>query len=303
MTGQDGYRDRLCEFVNALDRFHSVFGRHITHVGVFSAFIDESVSHPTDEHSIYTMAGYIGTVPGWSGFDQAWSAALAPLGVPYFHMVEYENAEKNPDGPYGRDPELSKTVFNNLIDVVRDYTEPSRQTIWPFALTFDMRNWDNLSAEVVAVLKDPYHALMRSLTQFVTAGCYSTDGQPTQVIFVFESAPTAELTGICTDAFNNTRQYAEWGDKLLSIEFAPKGRYRGNEAADMLAYDTRKHVRHLLEAGHPLNTKSKAWRYSTQRLLRGRAEMTHWVTDLSDATLRFEKRQPRTVCHGGSKPD
>src|ERR1043166_2124439 len=82
-------------------------------MAMYSAYFDES-GHP-DGGKYLVVAGCIADVTQWAEFDREWKAALAPLGSPVFHTVDFDNGEK----PFDRLTEKeADALFERLVGII-----------------------------------------------------------------------------------------------------------------------------------------------------------------------------------------
>jgi hypothetical protein len=84
---------------------------------LFSIRLDET---GTDGQSSYvTVGGAVAEVPKWDDLEDAWAAKLAPRGIEYFHLVDFE-ARK---GPYFGWSDTKRRLFENgLRGIIRHHT-------------------------------------------------------------------------------------------------------------------------------------------------------------------------------------
>lgn len=58
-------------------------------------YFDESYNQRTKKESnaplIYTVGGYISSIQQWKAFQREWNKALKSVGIPYFHMADFES--------------------------------------------------------------------------------------------------------------------------------------------------------------------------------------------------------------------
>jgi hypothetical protein len=224
---------------------------------MFTAYFDESGIHGGS--LTLSVAGYLSSDLLWGQFEEEWQSVLNREGLPYFHMVEFENRQ----GYYRAwDEQRRHSVLRDLFGIIQ------RNTIIPIASSLkleDARFLDDYQPP-----NSPYtfcvQECMKKVGQWAWACGYSGN-----VAYVFEHGAgygneLDQLRKII--AADETRKrrlcFGSWvfGDKK---EILPL------QAADILAYESYKEML----SGVVPDERQRPTRTSLRLLLSGTAHQTY----------------------------
>ena len=224
-------------------------------MAMFYAYCDES-GHPSNPEGVVTVAAVVSDASGWCAFEDRWGRTLQEHEIATFHMTDYENCrgEFKQWTPHQRRhrlliPDLSKTFTETLQ--------------FACVLSVAMEDWN-------AVMQVNYtdhrlHKVGPWLFLFLTCAdaIYLTPRIPPteKVAFWFEE--NRLLRAPAQEHFDKWKHTQGVADRLQSLTFSDKGSHLGFQAADLLAYEGRKH--HLNQYVHG---GSRGERKSHKALLR-----------------------------------
>lgn len=186
------------------------------------------------ENFNYVMAVYIGTAQWWKDFEAGWNLALEKCGLTEWHADHCEDGI----GEFaGRDDrEELKGIFAELI-----HGSP----LYGVAVALDLRSHDSVRHRFAAIhdqarQADPYMLVWQRAVQYIAEMVQRSDLPSDEVVnFVFDSGSGYE--GHTVNAFKalQTRRWpaSVW---LGNITHASSYRFPGLQAADYLAFETRK---------------------------------------------------------------
>jgi hypothetical protein len=245
-----------------------------------TVFADESGTH--DEHGLQrgsevtVIAGYIADKRCWERVTQRWNTALRKYGVNVFHMSSYWRNES----PYDKWSDAKKKKFlRSLIRIARDGT-------W-FAIggMVPTKDYDELMAPGLRSPSDarrlqfshPYHFCFAMLLVRFMAYLTSDIDQrfprkpefKEKVAFVFDQQQQFEK--VANLGFALCKKLFDQDDRFLSITFASKTANVPLQAADLLAFYSRRILTHQLEG--------KGWKDPFERMMEERNNlMLHYFT-------------------------
>jgi hypothetical protein len=228
-------------------------------------YADESGIH--DPHGIQpgsevaSIAGYIATKAQWRVFERRWRTALREYNVPVFHMSEYnrKQEEQKPNSPYlGWSDAKRKRFLRRLIKIA------SKVPLAAFGSMVQTKEWDSILDDQTKVgmpVKKKRGREMEVFNPYVT--CFQNffakfprfldkavnplvnrHTPVSDVAFVFHRhevfGPAAEKGyEICCEILKD--------DRLGSITFAPVEKYLPLQAADLIAFYSRRRFARYLE--------------------------------------------------------
>ncbi len=216
---------------------------------ILTVYADESGTH-ADSQAI-TLAGYISTPDRWERFEAEWRAALADFGVGMFHMTDFENRV----GEFSDWPEaLRRERLSRLVKVIDDHALAS------FSVAFLRSDYEAVvTPEAHAYVGGPYGmaAVMAMIAlgrQMNLIGLYGS------LAYVFESGSSGlgQVLKVFTDNMNDPKRRDEL--HLASISFQDKRWFIPLQAADILAYESYKHL--------PRQLGVETWERGTRHSLR-----------------------------------
>jgi hypothetical protein len=207
---------------------------------VLKAFIDDSGS---GDSKYFIMAGYVGTVSAWDGFNDQWCAALdeAPK-IPYFHAAEANSLR--PDSVWAGITEAERDAkIDRLIGVIQSFDLK--------AVYVRLRQSDYneiFKGRVPEKWDSAYYCLFSSfigLCGFVLGSEFGTDGP---IEFVFDDHQKYRKHG---------QEFYDGFRLMIQEQTAPNVHFRNDkdlpplQAADLLAWQARRAFCNPTEtAGH-----------------------------------------------------
>ena len=198
------------------------------------AYMDESGTHdPTGLQKgaeVACIAGYVSTYKRWVKFQREWRDVLKKFGITSFHMSEYAHGI---GGFVGWSKRKRDALAVELIEVIHEHT------LFGLGGLISVRDYDTvLPPYIKAEVGHPYYfcmaVLMRTLAQF--DHLIPED----KINFVFEQ--NLGFQGNAQQIFNGLRLHNPIHNRRLgNISFEPKGTLKPLEAADFVAYETRRY--------------------------------------------------------------
>lgn len=202
------------------------------------AFVDASKANRPGDPPVLAIAGFVGTVPGWSSFQKKWREARTRSGIEYFHMTDFMSRKSK---PYRDWTEIKrKAVIGRLIDLVNSHLMFAVATAVNVPDFYAQSNRD-----VVRSGNNPYVFCACSCVALVAHALqFNNINEP--VLWVFESGDRghpgfiAAMNRICL-ASEKTRE----DFRIFSVMPGTKKKFPGLDAADFLAWETPQHVQRM----------------------------------------------------------
>ncbi len=217
---------------------------------MFKAFCDES-GHPSNYDGVVTVAAVVSDEHGWCAFEDQWARALKQYEISTFHMTDYES-RRGEFSQWGRH-ERKARLF--IADLSKIFTETLR-----FACVFSVATADWNAVMQRVTFKD--HRLKTVgpwLPLFLTCAesMYKTPLIHSQEKIDFWFEQNNLLEAPAKEHFDKWKKTHGFDDRLQSLKFSDKGAHLGFQAADLLAYEGRKHhLNQYVEGGKRDERKS-----------------------------------------------
>lgn len=204
---------------------------------MLSVYFDESYNQPTQKEFdiplVYTIAGYLSTVEQWNAFQKEWNKALKSVGIPFFHMTDFESRF----GFYeGWSNEKRINFLQKLHNIIHKYV------LKGFASTIALSEYNTLTDEQKSIFGDPHMCALISCMKHMVKVCDEFDFQE-PISYVFEHS---KFDGEISTLFKNMSDTDRKGYRAGSISFSKKDEScRENnvhplQASDILAYEVMK---------------------------------------------------------------
>jgi len=245
-----------------------------------TVYADESGTH--DEHGIQpgsevtVIAGYIADKASWDRLTRQWKTALREYEIEgAFHVSSYWRNEE----PYKHWSDAKKKkCLARFIRIARDNTwfaiggmVPTKDYDQILAPEFDDKNLGKLN------FVHPYHfcfqmlfvRMMEYLKNEIDQRFPRRPGFKERVAFVFDRQEQFE--SLATRGFNLIKTIIDPEDRFASIIYGPKEIYIPLQAADLLAFYTRRILTH--------QNQGRPWQDPFERMLEERHNlMMHYFT-------------------------
>jgi hypothetical protein len=206
-------------------------------------YADESGTHDATGRAqgaeVATVAGFLSRSEHWERFTQKWVEVLDEYRVPAFHMSEFvdeKRGPKKPDWPYKGWARGKRDKFiSSLVTVARD------NTLVGVCGAVSVKDYDEVVPEQLKKeTKHPYHFSLQNFFDNILE-LFHEDLRLMllpweQIAFSFEQQEEFEKHAI--EIFHLIKRDAD--NRMGSIAFVPKGKFRAHEAADLFAYRMRK---------------------------------------------------------------
>ena len=223
----------LCQRHYTCQLLRACFRLRDKYVAMFQAFCDES-GHPSSDSDVVTVAAVVSDEHGWSAFEEQWARTLKQYEISTFHMTDYESRQ----GEFRQWGRHEKKARLFITDLSKIFTETLR-----FACVFSvaMEDWN-----AVMQVKFEDHRLKTVgpwLPLFLTCAesMYKTSLIPDRQRIAFWFEENRLLESPAKEHFDKWRKAWGFDGRLQSLTFSEKSAHLGFQAADLLAYEGRKH--------------------------------------------------------------
>lgn len=196
-------------------------------------YFDESYNQRTRKDPntplIYTVGGYISSVPQWKAFKKEWNKSLNSVGIPYFHMADFESRI----GFY-KDWSNEKRVdfLQNLHSIIHKYV------LKGFTTSIILEDYNKLTDNQKYVFGEPHLCAFISCMKHIKLMCdefYLSE----PISYVLENNP--HYDGKLTTFFSEISEETKKGYRFGSLTFAKKN-CTPIQASDILAYEVNKEI-------------------------------------------------------------
>jgi len=222
---------------------------------------DESGTH--DEAGIERgsevaiVAAYVSYKHDWDQFCNEWQAVLDRYGISEFHMQEFAdeiNGPSDPNWPYRGWCRGKKDQFiRELVPIARD------NTFFGIGGGVDVRAYNRIvPAWLKGETQHPYYFCFQMLFDQILVLLREKLEVPLQpgeqVAFFFDQQ--LEFKNKAEQLFYSIKAMRDHEDRMGSLTYAPRHRYIQLQAADLLAYRTRKVLARKIAGRKPVNEGS-----------------------------------------------
>lgn len=254
-----------------------------------TAYCDESMD---DQTGIFVLAGYVATLGQWEEFDRLWRVALRNDGLAEFKASDCESGRREFKGWTVGRRRGSCERFTSVIRGAR---------LTGGASVIDLRAYAHHRQEIeslrtiptghganVVRYGDPYYLAFQHVTEILTL---KTKQAPPEehVTFIFDlnnaykDKARVLFDGVRGDTTNT------FHDRMGSATFADSKAHPGLQAADLLAFEVRRHF-----AGHVYERTEEVKRWQWDRLAKGRTvslTLEHFNAESIDRLLSHFRDQ------------
>lgn len=209
-------------------------------VFMLRAFVDASVA---GKPPVLSVAGFLGSVSGWSAFQRKWRQARSESGIPHFHMTDFMSRRAT---PYKDWPETKRTaVINRLIRLI------SNHTLFGVAVALNLSDFESQPAEEKILCGGNPYALCSAWCIGRAVKTLKERSINESIIWVFEAGDKGQ-PAFTTQMHRLFSRHEEMRDTLrvLSVMPGTKKQFPAFDAADFLAWQMTQHVPRM-EGGHP----------------------------------------------------
>jgi hypothetical protein len=225
-----------------------------------TAYCDESES----AHQVHALAGYWAAAKEWERFEAAWNAELAAVGLTEFHAADCEHGK----GEFaGRRDRL--TLPGAFIDIINQFDVNG---VW---CAIDLRGWDEVAHRVAELraehrMENPYYVSFQQLMETIALAMLPFPTNE-RLALVFDERPDHGKVKLLYDSLKATAnpELTFVARRLGSITYGDSGQLPGLQAADLLAYEVRKH---FVEVDYGITSPTRPrpeWRKLWSRPMRG----------------------------------
>ena len=241
-----------CQLADLFFSVHSGYG----YLTMFRAYFDES-GHPDDPNSpVVSVAAVAADIDQWHAFDEQWNDILKVHGVRGLHMTDYESRQ----GEYRH----WKRGDQQTIQFISDLASALINTIqYGCVCSFAMDDWNDIMRDRFEIPYERKRASLIVLLQICLEELNRTNLLPKdqQIHCVYEEN---DFLARAPNHFIDWKK--AWGleERFGGFGFDDKYNLPGLQAADMLAYEGRKHYlnQEVLRNGIPERKLHKRLRES-----------------------------------------
>lgn len=218
-------------------------------------YADESGTHDATGRQqgaqVATVAGFLARTEHWQRFTEEWVAVLDEYHVPAFHMSEFtdeKRGSKKLDWPYkGWSRGKRDKFISSLVAVARD------NTLVGVCGSVSVKDYDEVvPQQLKKETEHPYHFSLQNFFDNVLE-LFHQDLRLMllpweQIAFSFEQQEQFEKHAV--QIFHLIKR-RDLDNRMGSIAFVPKGKFRGHEAADLFAFRMRKIITRKIKGEEP----------------------------------------------------
>ena len=219
-----------CQLLRAC--FSSLY-RGPKYVAMFQAYCDES-GHPSNATGVVTVAAVVSDEQGWCAFEEQWENTLQRYDIRIAHMKEYAACR----GEFKAWKHHEKRHRDFIKDLSKIFTETVR---FASVLSVAMEDWN--AAMQVKYTDHRLKTVGPWLFLFLTCAeaIYLASLIPNQQRIAFWFEENRLLQAPAKEHFDKWKKTQGFDNRLQSLTFSDKGTHMGFQAADLLAYEGRKH--------------------------------------------------------------
>lgn len=214
---------------------------------VLSAYFDAShdphkIGHSKRRSDVFALCGWVADADGWTAFHAAWSAALGHVGLSHFSAANFEFGA----GEFiGWTEEQKSEALALLLPVIRDYADLGvcasvDETPYKWILVHALK-----AGQGKSIFRDPYafcmQVCMENVAQYVGTALQLPEGE--RIACIFDTPRTAQEERRAKQAYGRLLIDKRW-EALFHVvpQFEDSKRFTPLQAADLLAYETFRHV-------------------------------------------------------------
>lgn len=199
---------------------------------MLKVYFDESYNHRTAKEPnaplVYTVAGYLADDELWSAFEQEWSQALMSVGLPFFHMADYESRLNH----YEQWPNEQRVEFLQTLHAIIN-----RHVLKGISTSVLLSDYESLTDEQRYAFGEPHIYALVNCMKTIARLCDEFDHHE-PIDYFFENGV---FDGRVREFFSTFRRDEIIGYRLGSIDFPSKD-CMPLQAADILAYEMTKEM-------------------------------------------------------------
>jgi hypothetical protein len=200
------------------------------------AFFDESGTH--GDSGVFAIAGYVAAQEDWIKFETDWKRELRRAGISYFHMVEYENRR----GTFATwSNKKRREVLGDLLRVIKAHA------LIGLAACVVVADFERVFRPALPAghpYRDPYIFCLQVGMERIAHHFGPYLPQSEKVACVFEERNKVAYSA--ARHYEAVKGHNEWGTLFGSISFGGKRDYVPLQAADVIAYESRKAMMRLI---------------------------------------------------------
>lgn len=198
---------------------------------MFVAYLDESGSF--GDTRVLAIAGYAARALEWARLEMTWKAVLRRLGIDVFHMRECLHAR----GAFaGWTPERRTEALTQVVDAILSYD------VHGIGAAVLLRDFEEVMVgQARTEVGEPWHLCFRHV---ILAVSQRIDRLPREEWVAFVCDLQHEFGPEATRIYDRINRTPNWPNRnqLGSLTFASRKEEVGLQVADVLAYETFKHL-------------------------------------------------------------
>ncbi len=206
------------------------------------AYSDESET----PSRMFCVAGFVAPLSEWERLDAPWTKALRQFSLAEFKMA---------DCVQGQGQFLNRKLYDRLRAQSRFLDLLSSVRVEAFAAAIDLNAYNEVASTIEELralgFEKPYYLAFQQQVEAIANGCsHYPPGE--QVGFFFDEQK--EYQGKAKELYDSVKRSTnlDFIGRLGTIAFVDSAKYPGIQAADLFAYETKRHIAEVLEAkGRP----------------------------------------------------
>jgi Protein of unknown function (DUF3800) len=205
---------------------------------VIEAYFDDSGKQSDSRY--VCIAGFLAHISYWSDFVVRWDHLLLKHGIPYLHMKELmtSNGEFESIGI-----EQRHAIINESIKIIKD------TMLIGFGAAVDANYWNTLTRKFQKQYGNAQEFCFERILRLIQ-NRINRSGNRDYVSVTFDH--DMELSKPRLTRYDNILKRDDWArERFVSICFANSKGYKPLQAADILAWETRKRLENLYSGGKP----------------------------------------------------
>jgi hypothetical protein len=214
-------------------------------IAVLEAYFDESGIH--DGSRVFALGGIVARLEQIKWLADAWGQMLRKHQISEFHSTDLESRR----GIYeGISKERQQQIFHNAINVIGTY---ARTAFAGVVVIDDYENTIPSWAKKTAAFGDKYNFCFQMCLGLVMEWIAHLDPpmpDTDRIAFMFDQRERGQE--ITSTSYSQIKKFRDADDHMGTLAFDSRKRFLPLQAADLVAYETYKHLDNLkLKSGRP----------------------------------------------------
>lgn len=210
---------------------------------MLKAFFDESGKLSDPKQRVVAVAGFVSTSNKWSDFKNQWRRKLQEYGVSTFHMTDCEAGRQEFEG---WDRRKCSNLIRELIPIIKKHVLFGVGAVMTTEDYVELTKGKSKTCSPYA--RDPYYGAFNYCLYVLLLEIDKRVSQRKKIAIVCDE--NEETQGRTSDYYNQFRNNYNGGDRLISLTFSSDKDVLPLQAADFLAFETRRQALSKLYSEH-----------------------------------------------------